>query len=161
MEVANAKGSARLLHLSLAGSRLLVGERFEPAWLTEQLHAGGRTPVLLYPDTPDCQAPGLPACPAPGATTLVVLDGTWRKSRKMLHLNPALQRLPRIALRDTAPSLYRIRKAQGPDQLSTLEAACHALAQIDGDAGRYQALLARFAAFNDAFALHQGHMNRA
>jgi DTW domain-containing protein YfiP len=136
MEVNNAKGSARLLHLSVANCALAVGEAFEPAALAALLHAGGRTPILLYPDTADLA--GAPLAPsllaAPDALRLVVLDGTWRKSRKMLYQNPLLHRLPRLPLTQMPASHYLIRKAHAPDQLSTLEASCHALGQLDGAA---------------------------
>ena len=62
----------------------------------------------------------------------------------MLYLNPLLQALPRLALRAMPPSHYRVRKAHAPDQLSTLEAAAHALAQLDGNALRWQPLLDAF-----------------
>jgi DTW domain-containing protein YfiP len=58
----------------------------------------------------------------PARVQLVVLDGTWRKSRKMLHLNPLLRRLPRLSLEDVPASNYLIRKAHKVGQLSTLEA---------------------------------------
>jgi len=155
LEVRNAKNSARLLHLCVAGSRLEVAETFDPAALDAMLGADGRQPLLLYPDTPADAALGIAPAPAlapellrdPGRLRLVVLDATWRKSRKMLYLNPALQRLPRLALRDVPPSAYRIRKAHAPHQLSTLEAAAHALAQLESDALRYQPLLAAFDGF--------------
>ena len=51
LEVHNAKNSARLLHLSVTGSALRGGEAFEAIQLDALLHADGRTPVLLYPDT--------------------------------------------------------------------------------------------------------------
>jgi DTW domain-containing protein YfiP len=157
LEVHNAKNSARLLHLCLPGSRLAVGEAFDDAALAALLADGGRTPVLLYPPTPGAAAPPAPALPA-GDLTLVVLDATWRKSRKMLHLNPRLQTLPRLALDAEAPSAYRIRKAHAPHQLSTLEAAAQALAQLEGDTVRYRPLLAAFDGFvqqQAAFALHR------
>lgn len=146
LEVANAKNSARLLHLSVAGSVLEVGESFDETALARLLHAGGRTPVLLYPDTPG-QASPPPVATGPEGIRLVVLDATWRKSRKMLYLNTVLQALPRLALRDMPASNYRIRKAHAPDQLSTLEASVHALAQLDGDAARYAPLLSAFDGF--------------
>ena len=146
LEVANAKGSARLLHLGLPDSTMLTGETFDPGVLQALLHEGGRTPMLLYPDSPDAPAPAMPALAlAPQAVRLVVLDGTWRKSRKMLYLNPLLQTLPRLALRDMPASHYRIRKAHAPDQLSTLEAACHALRQLEG--ASVQAILDGFDGF--------------
>jgi DTW domain-containing protein YfiP len=158
LEVANAKGSARLLHLSLPGNVLLAGEVFDPDALHELLHQGGRTPVLLYPATADAAAPALdPACLAdPSALRLVVLDGTWRKSRKMLHLNPLLQSLPRLALEGMPASHYRIRKAHAPDQLSTLEATAYALMRLEG-AARFDPLLAAF----DGFVAQQaGYVRR-
>ncbi|WP_426318713.1 tRNA-uridine aminocarboxypropyltransferase [Pseudoduganella sp. R-43] len=152
MEVSNAKGSARLLHLCLPGSRMEVGEQFDEAALQDLLEAGGRQPVLLYPDTPGDRSHGIAppqfnAVLAPAQVRLVVLDATWRKSRKMLYLNPALQALPRLPLRDTPPSHYLIRKAHAPDQLSTLEASCYALAQLEGTEQGYQCVIAAFDGF--------------
>jgi DTW domain-containing protein YfiP len=167
LEVCNAKNSARLLHLCLAGSRLAVGETFDAAGLDALLHDGGRQPLLLYPDTPGDASLGIAPPPAlapalitrPEALRLVVLDATWRKSRKMLNLNPALQSLPRLALREVPPSAYRIRKAHAPHQLSTLEAAAHALAQIEGDSAKYQPLLQAFDGFVQQQALKSPHLN--
>ena len=146
LEVGQAKGSARLLHLCLAGSRLVTGETFDEATLAALLFApmDGRaaSPLLLYPATPGaCMAT---TAAAPAATRLVVLDATWRKSRKMLMANPLLQSLPRLALADLPPSRYRIRKAHAPHQLSTLEASAYALMQLDGEATPYGGLIAAF-----------------
>jgi DTW domain-containing protein YfiP len=65
----------------------------------------------------------------------------------MLYLNPLLQPLPRLALQDMPASRYRIRKAHKPDQLSTLEATCAALAQLEGLAEPFEALLTAFDGF--------------
>ena len=159
METSNAKGSARLLHLSLAGSTLAEGEAFEPDLLHEMLYAHGRTPLLLYPAMPGEPAPdAMPLSTDPAALRLVVLDGTWRKSRKMLHLNPALQRLPRLALTDVAPTHYLIRKAHRPNQLSTLEASCHALAQLDANVAGLRPLLEAFDRFVARFQATGGRI---
>jgi len=91
------------------------------------------------------------------AMRLVLLDATWRKSRKMLYLNPALQRLPRLGLTDVAPSNYRIRKAHAPHQLSSLEAAAQALGQLDGAPERFGPLLDAF----DGFVAQQAAYVRA
>jgi DTW domain-containing protein YfiP len=74
---------------------------------------------------------------------LVVPDGTWRKARKLLHLNPLLAQLPRVVLQNVPPSRYRLRKAPGPDALSTLEAIVHALHTLE-PATSFQALLRPF-----------------
>jgi DTW domain-containing protein len=155
MEVSNAKGSARLLHLSLARSQLVEGEVFASRDLQALLTAQQKQPILLYPDTPHDAALGVAQPLAlrpdtlrdPSQLRLVVLDGTWRKSRKMLYLNPLLQQLPRLALRDMPSSRYVVRKAHLPDQQSTLEATCAALAQLEGGTSRYAPLLSAFDGF--------------
>lgn len=170
LEVHNAKGSARLLHLSLPHSQLVTGEVFSSPAM-QALLAGPRQALLLYPDTPDTPhtphttgSPDTPDRPDKRVTSaapalsrellqsstqlrLIVLDGTWRKSRKMLHLNPQLQHIPRLALRNLPASHYLIRKAHRPDQLSTLEATCAALTQLEGNAAQFQLLLAAFDGF--------------
>ena len=165
MEVANAKGSARLLHLSLPHSRMLTGEVFdeqallgaplEPEGATQAGLQDARHNILLYPDSPEDRALNLPAPPVlapgllrdPSRLRLIVLDGTWRKSRKMLYLNPLLQQLPRLSLQDMPASNYRIRKAHRADQLSTLEATCAALMQLERRVEPFQALLRAFDGF--------------
>ncbi|MFC7287311.1 tRNA-uridine aminocarboxypropyltransferase [Herminiimonas glaciei] len=159
LETGNAKNSARLLHLSLPHSRLAVGETFAADELHRLLYEDfdGSSddrlinPVLLYPDT---SADSLLALPPPWPEQaskdryrLVVLDGTWRKSRKMLYLNPLLQQLPRLPLADPPASAYAIRKAHKPEQLSSFEATCHALMQLEHDADKYLPLLAAFDGF--------------
>ena len=144
LEVHHAKNTARLLHLSLGGSRLVVGEAFDEAEL-QALVPPGNTAVLLYPPTSlgdDDRQAAITA--SASRVTLVVLDATWRKSRKMLHLSPALQRLPRLALHNLPPSAYAIRKAHTPGQLSTLEATCAALAQLEQNEMRFAPLLNGF-----------------
>ncbi|CDG84024.1 DTW domain protein [Janthinobacterium agaricidamnosum NBRC 102515 = DSM 9628] len=153
LEVNNAKNSARLLHLSLPGSQLAVGETFAVDQLAMLL--SGKNNILLYPDTPGDQSLGMPVPPVlnpawlhqPAGLRLVVLDATWRKSRKMLYLNPQLQQLPRLPLRDTPRSHYLIRKAHAPHQLSTLEATCYALMQLENDNARFTPLIAAFDGF--------------
>jgi DTW domain-containing protein len=169
MEVVNAKGSARLLHLSLAHSRIETGEVFDEQalhtwltapWMPSAAHNAAAAPrpkqaVLLYPASPAGDVSGIAAAHAPdpyaqqdpAQLRLVVLDGTWRKSRKMLHLNPLLQPLPRLSLHDMPASRYRIRKAHQPDQLSTLEATCAALAQLENNAAPFLPLLAALDGF--------------
>jgi DTW domain-containing protein len=151
LEVQHAKNSAGLLHWSLTNSRLLVGEAFDGPALQPFLHDTKYT-VLLYPAT-DYAGHATPApldatrLADPTAVRLVVLDGTWRKSRKMLHLSPLLQGLPRLSLGDAVVSAYTIRRAHKPGQCSTLEATCAALAQLQHDSQTYQPLLQAFDGF--------------
>jgi DTW domain-containing protein YfiP len=151
MEVHHAKNSAGLLHLSLSTSRVLVGEVFDESAVCATLQARPYT-LLLYPPTdfPGHTAPAAPDAAQltnPALVRLVVLDATWRKSRKMLHLNPWLQRLARLSLDESKVSRYSIRKAHKPAQCATLEATCAALAQLQGDSAPYAPLLQAFDGF--------------
>ena len=151
MEVQHAKNSAGLLHRCLPNSRILVGEVFDDLALRAALQPPRYT-VLLYPPT-DYAGHATPApldaaqLQDPSKVRLAVLDATWRKSRKMLHLNAFLQGLPRLTLHDTPASLYGIRKAHQTGQLSTLEATCTALTQLQGDTATYTPLLQAFQGF--------------
>ena len=80
---------------------------------------------------------------------MIVPDGTWRKARKLLHLNPGLASLPRATLPEGLVSRYRLRKAPTPGALSTLEAIVTALNLLEGD-GRFDALLKPFDAMIEA-----------
>jgi DTW domain-containing protein len=160
LEQHEAKGSAGLLRLSLARSRLLVGERFDPTALGPLEGA-----LLLYPPDPsEARAePPAQARPAQAAQPgrprqLIVLDATWRKSRKILLLNPFLRTLPRMALSEPPASRYAaLRKAPGADRLSTLEASVLALQRLEGRPERYTPLLDAFAGFvAEACARRQG-----
>lgn len=124
-EVSHALNTARLAALGLTHAQLRVGEVFDdldqlinqPGYQARLLFPGEDTQVLTAYELADKSLPLL----------LVVPDGTWRKVRKLLHLNPVLAQLPRVTLPQVAVSRYRLRKAPGPGALSTLEAIVQAL----------------------------------
>ncbi len=149
-EATHAKNTAGLLHLSLINSHVMPSNANTPldsGTLKEALYSGGKCPLLLYPPIPEAKSLGLlepatpPAALPPEQLRLVVLDATWRKSRKLIYLHPLLQSLPRVALENPPPSLYLIRKADSENQLSTLEASCYALQHLEQDRVDYSPLL--------------------
>jgi DTW domain-containing protein YfiP len=148
-EAREAKGSARLLRLSLARCRVVVGAMFEPAALLALLDGDVSGSAVLYPaDTQRGPQPPGSRGAAHRPTRLVVLDATWRKSAGMLGAHALLQSLPRWTVEPAAPARYRaLRKARQPGQLSTLEAVCAALAEIEGAPARYAPLLDAFGRF--------------
>ena len=161
LEEHSAKGSARLLHLSLARSRMVTGELVAEGELQALLRDpfdsdiatsnDAKQAILLYPHSTDGSSTPPIVTPEmfsdPSRLRLIVLDGTWRKSHKMLQLNPLLRALPRLSLNEVPQSRYLIRKAHRANQLSTLEATCFALAQIEGDSKRFEPLLRAFDGF--------------
>ncbi|NMZ02251.1 DTW domain-containing protein [Pseudomonas proteolytica] len=126
-EVNHALNTARLAALGLVNAQLVVGEVFEG--LQTLLNPPGYQARLLFPgeDAQPLQA----YSPSDEPLLLVVPDGTWRKARKLLHLNPLLAALPRVTLTAGAVSRYRLRKAPGPGVLSTVEAIEQALTVLE------------------------------
>ncbi|WP_278928966.1 tRNA-uridine aminocarboxypropyltransferase [Pseudomonas qingdaonensis] len=138
-EVNHALNTARLAALGLCNAELRVGEVFEDLeqWLTQPGYRTG----LLFPGE------GAQALQAYAGDErpwlLVVPDGTWRKARKLLHVNPLLATLPRVTLGALQPSRYRLRKAPGEGALSTIEAVTQALNVLEAPA-LFDALLRPF-----------------
>ncbi|ETF08718.1 tRNA-uridine aminocarboxypropyltransferase [Pseudomonas moraviensis] len=129
-EVTHALNTARLAALGLSNAELIVGEVFED--LPKLLNQPGYQARLLFP-AEDAQ-PLQVYVPNDQPMLLVVPDGTWRKARKMLHLNPLLAALPRVTLAEGGLSRYRLRKAPGPGALSTIEAIVQALETLEAPA---------------------------
>lgn len=126
-EVNHALNTARLAALGLVNAQLVVGEVFEN--LQTLLNPPGYQARLLFPGE---EAQSLQTySPSDEPLLLVVPDGTWRKARKLLHLNPLLAALPRVTLAAGAVSRYRLRKAPGPGALSTVEAIAQALQVLE------------------------------
>jgi len=63
--------------------------------------------------------------------TLLVLDGTWRQSKKIFNLSEWLQKFPTFELNVHTQANYGLRKAPHANQLSTAEATAVALAQAN------------------------------
>ena len=126
-EVNHALNTARLAALGLTNAELIVGEVF--ADLPALLNQPGYQARLLFPGEDAQTLQGYGAGDQP--LLLVVPDGTWRKARKLLHLNPLLATLPRVSLAQGGVSRYRLRKAPGPGALSTVEAIAQALQVLE------------------------------
>jgi DTW domain-containing protein YfiP len=164
LEVFETKGTARLLHLSLPNSKMLVGEVFNETDLLS-VASSRKHSILLYPTTPEDHSLGIAPPPELDPAVLahsdnirlIIIDGTWRKSRKILCKNPYLQSLPRLALQNLPASGYAIRKARKPDQLSTLEATCAALAQLEMASEKFEPIVQAFVAFNAFIAKQMKH----
>lgn len=123
-EARHAMSTGPLLARSIEGARLLVGEVFDPvALFGEQWQAQS---VLVYPAE----------TPTPGGDArlevkrVILLDGTWRKVRRLRYCNPWLDQLAKLSLRPQERSAYRIRKSPRADGLSTIEAGALALNQL-------------------------------
>lgn len=129
----NAKGTAKILCRMLTQGQLWIGENEDEFTLLQQTLSQGPQPIwLLYPDAKARAIESLPKhASTPTVGQLLVLDGTWRKTLKLLQLNPWLQRLPKVTFAQAPRGHYQIRKAKRHDSLSTLEAVSYALEQLE------------------------------
>lgn len=134
-EASHALNTARLAALGLRNAELRVGERFE-----DDCDAA-RPSYLLFPGEDAMSLGSLADVAQP--VRLIVPDGTWRKARKILHINPWLAELPRVALPEGLSSRYRLRKAPMPGALSTIEAIVTALNLLESPS-RFDELLRPF-----------------
>lgn len=144
-----AINTARIAALCLPNAELHVGVSFED---DASLQLDGA--MLLYPG-----AGAIDITEARGLSTLVLLDGTWWQSKKLLRSNPRVAALPRVAFQPDAPSDYRIRREPEAHFVSTIEALVHALGVLEGDPERATAMLAPFRAMVDMQIAHRERQN--
>lgn len=125
-EARKSTGTARIAQLALADLRVVDMAAEHPEPVREELQTL-EDAWLLYPGRESAERLAKPP------RTLVVLDGTWRQTRKMLRRLPELSRLPRFALETAAPAGPHSRLREGPDASarSTLESIADALGQLD------------------------------
>jgi DTW domain-containing protein YfiP len=118
--------SGRLVPLALANAWLREREELE----ADDFVDPARRTLLLFP-APD--APVLAPDPTdPRPITLVVPDGTWRATRRMVARESALASLPRVTLPPGPPTRYRLRSHPNEHCLATMEAIARALGLLEG-----------------------------
>ncbi|WOG29268.1 tRNA-uridine aminocarboxypropyltransferase [Endozoicomonas sp. 8E] len=146
-EVKHPLNTARIARLGIENCKVLVGEDFSENPHLKILLENKKS-CLLFPGDEAFQPSeyqkihGLP-------DVCILLDGTWRKARKILHLNPQLQSLPRISLPENLESRYRIRKSPHQSALSTIEATVCLMREFSGDPMVHQICLDSFRAMID------------
>ena len=149
-EVKQIKGSAVIARLSLKHCQYWVGESLaDLPGLVNWLQKGERV-FLLYPEIEN-QKESYRVHTIDTLRKLnnqsikiLVLDGTWRKTYKIMQLNAELRGLNRVELNPINQSQYKIRKQKDSQSLSTVEAIYEVLAQLEDNAGKYQPLLTAF-----------------
>lgn len=129
-EVKHAKGSVKVLNLCLGNIAVHVGEtEADFNHLRLELLSSTQPCYLVYPDE---NSQMIESCEKPMPdSTLVFIDGSWKKAYKILKLNPWLEQLSKLGFAQLPKSQYRIRKASRADSLSTLEAAGYCLEQLE------------------------------
>ena len=126
-EVDHALNTVEIIKSCLTNITVIDGEVFEPI-------SGA---VLIYPG--ETAKPLEDVSFESPAKTYILLDGTWRKTRKMIYLNPWLMDLPQVTL-PALKSNYILRK-KSPEGFSTLEAAVSLFTQLEQNTPKYEPLL--------------------
>lgn len=125
-EANKSTGTARIATLALPETRVIdYGD--DPTEADQALSKLERA-YLLYPSDPPSPWPAQLDGP------LVILDGTWRQTRKMFRKLSCLRRLPRLALPPKPTPILRLREGHFDAARSTLEAIADALRLLEGDA---------------------------
>jgi DTW domain-containing protein YfiP len=140
-------GTARLLRLGLTAVRIhRLGLRGRSA-VSPPIELPERS-ALLYPssDARDLAELGSEERPP----HLVVIDGTWTQTKRILRDNPWISGLPRYRIADPRPSRYRIRAEPRRECLSTVETVVEALRQLQPGLRGTESLLWAFESMIDA-----------
>ncbi|NRA52642.1 MAG: DTW domain-containing protein [Gammaproteobacteria bacterium] len=149
-EVKHAKGTAKIVELSLTHRQIMIGEDFSANDEFNALFNNDQQVLLLYPQdnaiSPRQLKQQLEADSSVKLShiTIIVLDGSWKKAYKIYCLNPLLQSLPCIGITPSDQSNYRIRKSSRSDSLSTVEACYQLLTELEGDSLNFEPLLNTF-----------------
>ena len=136
-------GTAKILSLSLQKSHIFIGETFEEEELLQVLPHPINNTYLLFPGDHSNELSSVPQ-ENNEVFNLIVLDGTWRKCKLLLHKNPFLKRFPSIHINPEKPSKYTIRKSPLKEGLSTVEAVTEVLSFWERNPAKFSPLLQVF-----------------
>lgn len=135
-EASHAIGTARIAQLSLKNCQTVIATTpEEDKDFAEKIRQ--TRPWLVYPGE---QSQPVAEVGQQAIRPLLFLDGSWRKTRRMLHESTLLANLPRISM-PMPVSRYKIRKEPVPEAVSTVEAISEVLATLEQNNKKYQPLL--------------------
>jgi DTW domain-containing protein YfiP len=145
-EARNSLGTARMAHLALDGSTLLVGVDFMKCpEFPLLLESERERSVVVFPSEGAGDARELAHREA--TPTIWLIDGTWWQAKKIWRSNPALRQMPAYRIDPRQPSQYGFRSEPEPHCISTIEAVAELLEILDGgQQGTYESFLSPFRA---------------
>ncbi len=123
-----------ILQMCLSPLEVLVGEDFTTHARVKSLLSQANNCRVLFPaDNSRAWRVGEQAGSNEKVDTLIILDGTWRKAKKIWHLNPWLKQIPCVGLSHVPKSQYQIRSSSIEGGVSTLEAVIYACNYLKGN----------------------------
>jgi DTW domain-containing protein YfiP len=142
-EEALTTNTGRLAAKVLPNSEIRIrgrkGERISRVGLVQQ----GRHSLLLYPSSHAVELDAELVSRLAGPVTLIVPDGSWAQTRKIVRRETALVGIPHVKLPKGPPSEYHLRLQPSEKSLCTLEAIARTLGILESREGqaRMEALL--------------------
>jgi len=127
-EVKHAKNTARLISLVAPETETIVGETPNDFGAVRGRLMSNPNAVILFPTATSLALDeSMDSIPI---DTLIIIDGTWRKAKKIWLSNPWLHGMRVCHLKSPISSRYHIRSSREPDGLASIEAAASALSQL-------------------------------
>ncbi len=130
-EKKHALGTVQLMKKSFQNITILIGEDFSK---NDELNLLLNDPThriaLLFPRK---ESKPLGSLISPAITHLVIIDGTWKKSRKIFLESSNLHSLSAYLIEPIGASEYRLRSSSEENSLSSLEAVIFVLAIIENE----------------------------
>ena len=127
-EFSHPLGTAQIAKLSFENLTIFKGEDFSKNELLNTTLLN-KDCYLLFPGPKSVQVSKLKV--SLENSVLIVLDGTWKKAKKIFYSTPKLQDLKRITLDQNITSEYILRKEPKLGYLSTLEAIVYSLEHLE------------------------------
>lgn len=130
-ETKHPLNTARIAALSFQNCEVIIGEDFSDHQKLNKI-LRNEDCFLLFPssDAANIQAIRNQANKNK-PMTLILLDGSWKKAKKIFYLSKNLHTLTKVQLASEYSSRYRIRKQPSHHYLSTLEALTYALNTLE------------------------------
>lgn len=131
-EQQQTSNTGHLLHLALPNSEVRIYGDFNAPMPTEDLAPEDHQTYVLFPG-PEARELSLDELRRDGRpVNLILPDGTWRQSSRMMRRCEPLRQLPARLLPPGPPSAYQLRRAEQPERISTFEAGARALGLLEG-----------------------------
>jgi DTW domain-containing protein YfiP len=148
-EQKQALATVSVLKLCIEPLDVLVGETFEHLDIIQSVLKHPEACRVLFPHdgSGEWDMSAMDDSIEP-VSTLIVIDGTWRKAKRIWHLNPWLAQLPCVYLSNVPDSQYQIRASSIQGGVSTLEAVMYGCDYLSGTSG-FNDLLKPFNAMID------------
>ncbi len=129
-EVKNAKNTVRLLDLISTNTEIVIGETEQDfTALKQKISQSKEDYAVLFPSDTAQALDSSSGCKA--LKHLIVIDGTWKKAKKIMLLNPWLNDLIQVSFAEDFDSKYQIRSTSVEGGLSTIEAVAYSLEKIE------------------------------